>query len=98
MVDASRRVARAVGFAAAGLMAFATLGVGGATAAPSDVTPNIVGGEDVDISEHPYTVALTSPDGQQFCGGSLVAPNKVVTAAHCTVDSQPAEINVVSGR
>lgn len=98
MVDASRRMARTVGIAAAGLMAFATLGVGGATAAPSDVNPNIIGGEDVDISEHPYTVALTSPDGQQFCGGSLVAPNKVVTAAHCTVDSQPADINVVSGR
>jgi len=90
---------------AVALSAFATLSVGSATAAPApapapadDPAPLIVGGQDAQIADHPFVVALTTPDGQQFCGGSLVAPNKVVTAAHCTSDQQPADVNVVSGR
>lgn len=98
MVQAFRRASRWAGAVAVAASAIATFGVGGATAAPSDVHPDIIGGEDANIQDHPFTVALTTPDGQQFCGGSLAAPNKVVTAAHCTVDTQPSEINVVSGR
>lgn len=99
MVRALHQVSRFAGIAAIVATAAATFGVGGAVAAePSDARPNIIGGTDANIEDHPFTVALTSPDGQQFCGGSLAAPTKVVTAAHCTVDTQPSEINVVSGR
>ncbi|XP_031331903.1 trypsin epsilon-like [Photinus pyralis] len=44
----------------------------------------IVGGYDVDIEEHPYQVSLQYY-GSHFCGGSIIAPNKILTAAHCTV-------------
>ena len=93
MAETLRRLGRAAVAAAALTAALASVSV-----ANADVNPKIVGGEDASISDFPFTVALTQPDGFQFCGGSLVAPNKVVTAAHCTVDSQPADIVVVAGR
>ncbi|QUH00435.1 serine protease [Saccharopolyspora erythraea] len=100
MIRGSRRLARLAGVTAVALSAFAAASVANATPAPpsDDLGTFIVGGEDANVGDHPFTVALVTPDGQQFCGGTLAAPNKVVTAAHCTVGSQPADINVVSGR
>ncbi|MGH1553929.1 S1 family peptidase [Streptomyces sp. L7] len=50
-------------------------------------TPYIIGGTETTISSAPWMVQLayyddTTGDGY-FCGGTLVAPNKVLTAAHC---------------
>lgn len=99
MVAPARRWARLAGATAVALSAFATAAVAQATPdPPADVNPFIVGGEDANIEDHPYVVALATPSGQQFCGGTLVAPDKVVTAAHCTVDSNPSRIDVISGR
>ncbi|WP_199439061.1 serine protease [Umezawaea beigongshangensis] len=67
----------------------------------------IVGGRPADTADHPWTVALTTPSGQLFCGGALVAPDRVVTAAHCTRERTPvgtaearplARMRVVVGR
>jgi secreted trypsin-like serine protease len=58
----------------------------------------IVGGDRASIADHSYVVYLTTKDGFQFCGGTLVDDNKVITAAHCTAGKQPADIFVVAGR
>jgi secreted trypsin-like serine protease len=58
----------------------------------------IVGGNRAGIADHGYTVFLTTADGFQYCGGTLVDEDKVVTAAHCAVGRKPADVVVVGGR
>lgn len=95
----ARRLLRLAGVAAAVL---ASIGVAAtvtmANADQGTVSPKIIGGGPTTIEENPYMVALTQPDGFQFCGGAIVAPHKILTAAHCTQGSQPADIKVVAGR
>ncbi|WP_367136488.1 trypsin-like serine protease [Saccharothrix sp. HUAS TT1] len=71
------------------------------SALPADA---IVGGREAPAT--PWAVALFDAAGNFFCGGALIAPDKVVTAAHCTVertalgkrDRGPADLVVVAGR
>ncbi|MEO3751403.1 serine protease [Streptomyces sp. B6B3] len=60
--------------------------------------PRIVGGEPTTTDAYPFITQITDTNGFQFCGGTLVAPNKVVTAAHCLQGERPATIEVVGGR
>jgi hypothetical protein len=70
--------------------------------------PRIVGGGSVSIEEVPWQVALTVDpfDGgaaqRQICGGTLVAPTAVITAAHCVYGDNGFQaarrFGVVSGR
>jgi len=64
----------------------------------ASATQDIVGGGRASIADYPYVVYLTTADGFQFCGGTLVDDNKVITAAHCTAGKNPADIVVVAGR
>ncbi len=47
--------------------------------------PRIVGGNDTTSDKYPWQVLITA-NGNQFCGGSLIHPMIVLTAAHCIVD------------
>lgn len=44
--------------------------------------PRIVGGQQAQEGRYPYAVSLTL-SSRHFCGGSLIAPDMVLTAAHC---------------
>ncbi len=89
-------VARAAG-AGVAVVTLVVVGLTGAHAEPAN--PVIVGGQDADIEDFPYTVALRfASNGEQFCGGTLVAPDKVVTAAHCVAPQDPEDLEVISGR
>jgi secreted trypsin-like serine protease len=75
----------------------------GRGAAPR-IAPRIVGGTDASPGMHPFQVGLMTRRisdnfSAQFCGGTLVSPYHVVTAAHCSDDiSNPSrDVQVLVG-
>ncbi|MGW0120025.1 S1 family serine peptidase [Streptomyces sp. NPDC003327] len=81
------------------------------TAAPAAADSVVVGGRPARIADAPWVVALSSRDrfggtrAGQFCGGVVVAPTKVLTAAHClgrdVLGGEPWEVRdfvVIAGR
>jgi trypsin len=95
---------------AAAIAVILALWASSAATAKGSGPQRIVGGNETTIEEWPWQVAIADPpDGsngfdRQFCGGSLVAPNVVVSAAHCfrndadTDFGSPANYSVITGR
>jgi secreted trypsin-like serine protease len=80
---------------------------GAAPAFGAGASPRIVGGDDASTATTPWVVALTTDGGTFFCGGTLVGPAKVVTAAHCVTQAlatggmttkSPSSLRIVAGR
>jgi len=86
---------------AAATLSMACVSVAEAAPAPTadgEFGTQIVGGTRASTSTYPWVVYLATSSGFQYCGGTLVAPNKVVTAAHCTVGDAASAVRVVAGR
>ncbi|GAA0578841.1 serine protease [Kribbella sandramycini] len=88
-------------FAAVILLTASIGAVGQAQAAQPTPSPRIVGGTLAKTAQTPWAVALNnsgSPAASgQWCGATLVKPNKLVTAAHC-VEEPIATYTAIQGR
>lgn len=56
----------------------------------------IVNGRRARIQQVPWTVSLQDAEGH-FCGGSLIAPDLILTAAHCLEGYRADEVTVLAG-
>lgn len=83
--------------AAAAVAAVVPLIAAGSAAAiqPTSVGPKIVGGDTAQLSDFPSIVSVNQANGDNWCGGTLVAKNKVVTAAHCVDGKKPDFFKIV---
>lgn len=71
-------------------------------ASAEEVSPRIVGGYTATIADAPWQVALIRASASnnyqgQFCSGSLISTQWIVTAAHCVDDMSASDVLVQAG-
>ena len=58
---------------------------------------SIISGVDANYANWAFTAAVYRK-GRLHCGGSVIAPTKILTAGHCVEGLDPAKLTVVTGR
>lgn len=64
----------------------------------------VVGGADTPVGRYPFAASIqfkqegSTPLQRHGCGASLIASDWVLTAAHCLLDTEPSDIEVIVGR
>lgn len=93
-----------------GLTVAFLIGLAGPASASTDASASIIKGKPASISDWPWQVAIASstrrspgasPWYRTFCGGSVVAPNVVLTASHCALEmlkGRVGDYSVIAGR
>ncbi|KAL4807909.1 trypsin-like cysteine/serine peptidase domain-containing protein [Aspergillus unguis] len=66
------------------------------SAVPALAKEAIVGGDDAEIAEYPYQIALLY-QGSLRCGGSIISPKYVVTAGHCADGVSASSLSIRAG-
>ncbi|KAL4946141.1 hypothetical protein BDV06DRAFT_183242 [Aspergillus oleicola] len=58
---------------------------------------NVVGGDPTDVNEYPFIVSISN--GMYRCGGSIIDPNHILTAALCVIDfiDHPERLKIRAG-
>ncbi|XP_073248869.1 uncharacterized protein [Porites lutea] len=64
---------------------------------PSVYTARIVNGSEAPVNGWPWQAMLLSSSGSQFCGGSLIHPQWVLTATHCVRSRALSDVKVRLG-
>jgi len=64
---------------------------------PPIFKPRIVNGQAATECEWKWQAALRGNDGGTFCGGALIHPNWVMSAAHCVPGVTPSDLKIVLG-
>ncbi len=91
-----RRARRLIGAGLLGALVFGTAGTAGAAQQPPQ--PTVVGGSPAATGAYPFMVSIQTTSNVPFCGGSLIRPKVVLTAAHCVSGRTPSSIKLAIGR
>jgi len=62
---------------------------------PTPTANAVIGGKPIDITQAPWQVRIES--GKLTCGGTIIDPEWIATAAHCVNASTPQTLNVYAG-
>ena len=55
----------------------------------NEAVPAIIGGEEPQANGIPWQVGVVVYGQFPYCGGTIIGPSTILTAAHCLVDPSP---------